>query len=95
MNKLFCLFLIFAFFISIALCNPLNSLNKNQTQIECPVCIAAINLVNVILKQNKTDNQIIQDLKKVCNLFHVKITIQNVIILIFSYFSFLCSIYFF
>lgn len=79
MNKLSIgLFLIFTFCLSFAFSNPFNILKLNQTPIECPVCIVAIDIVNGILKQNKTDQAIIKDLQNVCNLLHGDQTIQNV-----------------
>ncbi len=72
--------MIFSSCVSIALCNPFNNITPIKTPIECPVCIVAIDLINGILKQNKTDQEIIKDLQNLCNLLHGDQTIQNVII---------------
>ncbi len=46
-----------------------NKLNSKNDSLQCSLCIYAAQIVDNLLKQNKTQQQVIAELKLVCNLF--------------------------
>ncbi len=73
---------LFLIIIPFSACFVSNLFKANQ--IECSVCVVGIELAKDVLKQNRTDQEVINDLQKICNLLNGTQTIQNVTSFIYN-----------